>query len=54
MGAAAFIMVEFTGFHILKLLKIALIPALLAYVGILFMVFEKPINIIFPEWTEAK
>ncbi|CEA01548.1 DctM-like transporters [Jeotgalicoccus saudimassiliensis] len=38
MGAAAFIMVEFTGIPYFEIIKSALIPALLAYVGILFMV----------------
>ncbi|WP_342388385.1 TRAP transporter permease [Salinicoccus bachuensis] len=38
MGAAAFIMVEFTGIPYYEIIKSAFIPALLAYVGILFMV----------------
>ncbi|UOQ84043.1 TRAP transporter permease [Gracilibacillus salinarum] len=38
MGAAAFIMVEFTGIPYYQIIQSALIPALLAYVGILFMV----------------
>ncbi|SHN36569.1 TRAP transporter permease [Gracilibacillus kekensis] len=38
MGAAAFIMVEFTGIPYYEIIQSALIPALLAYVGILFMV----------------
>src|SRR5699024_10353044 len=38
MGAAAFIMVEFTGIPYFEIIKSALIPALLAYVGISFMV----------------
>lgn len=38
MGAAAFIMVEFTGIPYYQIIQSAIIPALLAYVGILFMV----------------
>ncbi|WP_411843356.1 TRAP transporter permease [Salinicoccus sp. HZC-1] len=38
MGAAAFIMVEFTGIPYFEIIKSAFIPAILAYVGILFMV----------------
>ncbi|MHC0551171.1 TRAP transporter permease [Salinicoccus sp. CNSTN-B1] len=38
MGAAAFIMVEFTGIPYYEIIKSAFIPAILAYVGILFMV----------------
>src|SRR5699024_11670675 len=38
MGAASFIIVEFTGIPFFEIIKSALIPALLAYVGILFMV----------------
>ncbi len=38
MGAAAFIMVEFTGIPYYEIITSAFIPALLAYVGILFMV----------------
>ena len=38
MGAAAFIMVEFTGIPYYEIITSAFIPAILAYVGILFMV----------------
>ncbi|MDX8047319.1 TRAP transporter permease [Gracilibacillus sp. S3-1-1] len=38
MGAAAFIMVEFTGIPYYQIIQSAIIPAVLAYVGILFMV----------------
>ncbi|WP_027964722.1 TRAP transporter permease [Halalkalibacillus halophilus] len=38
MGAAAFIMVEFTGIPYYEIIQSAIIPALLCYVGILFMV----------------
>ncbi|WP_163582630.1 TRAP transporter permease [Gracilibacillus saliphilus] len=38
MGAAAFIMVEFTGIPYYQIIQSAIIPALLAYIGILFMV----------------
>lgn len=38
MGAAAFIMVEFTGIPYYEIIKSAFIPAILAYIGILFMV----------------
>lgn len=45
MGAAAFIMVEFTGIPYYQIIQSAIIPALLAYVGILFMVhFEASKN----------
>ncbi|WP_163539082.1 TRAP transporter fused permease subunit [Gracilibacillus sp. YIM 98692] len=38
MGAAAFIMVEFTGIPYYQIIQSAIIPAVLAYIGILFMV----------------
>ncbi len=45
MGAAAFIMVEFTGIPYYEIITSAFIPAVLAYVGILFMVhFEASKN----------
>ncbi|MCD8511373.1 MAG: TRAP transporter fused permease subunit [Bacillus sp. (in: Bacteria)] len=45
MGAAAFIMVEFTGVPYVEIIKSALIPAILCYVAILFMVhFEASKN----------
>lgn len=45
MGAAAFIMVEFTGIPYYEIIKSAFIPAILCYVAILFMVhFEASKN----------
>ncbi|WP_202080149.1 TRAP transporter permease [Caldalkalibacillus salinus] len=45
MGAAAFIMVEFTGLPYIDIIKSALIPAILCYTAILFMVhFEASKN----------
>ncbi|MGM8216132.1 TRAP transporter permease [Bacillaceae bacterium W0354] len=45
MGAAAFIMVEFTGIPYYQIIQSAIVPAVLCYVGILFMVhFEASKN----------
>ncbi len=53
MGAAAFIMVELTSIPYYEIIQSALIPAILCYIGILFMVHFEASKMGSKEWTEV-